>query len=191
MPRLTSALVAVALALFTGAARADLLTFAGTMSGSEEVPPSASPATGSALLTLDTSGDVLTVDVTWSGLIGGPAAAAHIHCCTLPGTSVNVAIAFPGFPAAQSGTYQHVFDLTVPNIYTSSFLTNFGGGTAAGAEAALVAGLEAGQAYVNIHNATFPGGEIRSFVSAVVPEPGTLALVALATAAVPLVRRRR
>jgi len=35
------------------------------------------------------------------------------------------------------------------------------GGTAAGAEAALVGGLAAGQAYFNIHTSPFPGGEIR------------------------------
>jgi hypothetical protein len=39
------------------------------------------------------------------------------------------------------------------------------GGTTAGAEAALLAGLEAGQAYLNIHTTMFPGGEIRGFLA--------------------------
>ena len=38
------------------------------------------------------------------------------------------------------------------------------GGLPASAEAALAAGLAAGESYVNIHNATNPGGEIRGFL---------------------------
>src|SRR3954451_17599696 len=76
--------------------------------GSNEVPANPSTATGSATLTLD--GNMLTVSVTFSGLIGGPAQAAHIHCCTAPGTNTAVAVPFPNFPAATSGTYTQTFD---------------------------------------------------------------------------------
>ena len=44
-----------------------------------------------------------------------------------------------------------MLDLTDPASYTASFVTNFGGGTVAGSEAALLAGLGNGQAYFNIH----------------------------------------
>lgn len=142
------------------------------MVGTNEVPPNASPATGFALITID--GNLMTVDLTWDGLIGGNPAAAHIHCCTDVGTNVGVAVGFPAFPATTSGTYSHVFDLLDPTIYTANFRNNFGGGTAEGARDALIAGLAAGRAYSNIHNATFPGGEIRADLGpAPVPEPST------------------
>ena len=38
------------------------------------------------------------------------------------------------------------------------------GGTAASAAKALLAGIQAGQAYLNIHSMMFPGGEIRGFL---------------------------
>ena len=89
-----------------------------------------------------------------------------------------------------SGSYTHTFDLTSSSVYTSGFLNNFGGGTAAGAQAALINGLNAGHAYVNIHNAVFPGGEIRAFVTAT-PEPTTYGLMAMGLAGLAGVARRR
>jgi hypothetical protein len=160
--------------------------YTGTLTGSQEVPPNASPATGFVTLTIN--GDILMVDLSWDGLIGGNPAASHIHCCTPPGNNVTVAIGFPGFPAVTSGTYSNTFDLTDPAIYTDNFRNNFGGGTGAGAEAALLAGLAASQAYVNIHNAVYPGGEIRADI---VPEPASMGLAAAGLAVLLLRNMRR
>jgi hypothetical protein len=158
--------------LACGTASASIYT--DTMLGSNEVPPNASTATGFTVVSI--TGNTMQVQVDWFGLTGGNPAAAHIHCCTPQGTNVGVAVGFPNFPATLSGTYSNTFDLTDPSIYTANFLNNFGGGTAAGAEAALIAGLDAGMAYSNIHNAVFPGGEIRGFLTPV-PEPSTLLLL--------------
>jgi hypothetical protein len=186
--RLMATLVAAATLSAAGAAQSATV-FGANLLGSSEVPPNASTATGFAKLTV--LGDSLQVDVTWDALIGGVPGAAHIHCCTTPGTNIGVAVGFPGFPAATSGTYSHLFDLLDPATYTSSFRTTFGGGTAAGSEAALLAGLAAGQAYVNIHDAAFPGGEIRGFTAAI-PEPSTWAMMiaGFGLAGVGLRRRR-
>ena len=62
------------------------------------------------------------------------------------------------------------------------------GGTAAGAEAALGAGLAAGRSYLNIHTSAFPGGEIRGFL---IPEPASLALFGLGFAGLAAARRRQ
>ncbi|MFM1841603.1 MAG: hypothetical protein RLZZ490_334, partial [Cyanobacteriota bacterium] len=62
--------------------------------------------------------------------------------------------------------------LASTTTYNPTFLTN-SGGTAAGAQMALITSLNAGTAYLNIHTTTFAGGEIRAFPEAV-PEPLTL-----------------
>jgi hypothetical protein len=159
--------------------------YAATLAGVNEVPPVISTATGSATLTL--TGNLLQVTESFSGLIGGAAAAAHIHCCAPPGTNAGVAIPFVGFPSATSGTYSNTFDLTLLATYLPAFVTG-NGGTAASAEVALIAGLNSGNAYVNIHNATFPGGEIRGFVVAV-PETGSVMLLGVGLIAMAMRRQ--
>ena len=94
------------------------------------------------------------------GLTGGPAAAAHIHSCAGPGVNAGVAVPFTGFPNTTSGTYSNTFDLTQSSVYTAAFETA-NGGTAVGAESALVTALFAGLTYAKIHDAQFPDGEIR------------------------------
>jgi hypothetical protein len=127
------------------------------------------------------NGNTLTVNEVFSGLTT-PASAAHIHCCGAVGVNEPVAVPFTGFPNAASGTYMSSFDLTLASTYNPSFLTA-NGGTAASAEAAFIAGLNSFQTYANIHNATFPGGEIRGQL-AQVPEPATTGLLLLGLAAI-------
>jgi len=158
-----------------------------TLLGANEVPPTGSPAIGSATVTLN--GNTLTVDETFSGLTGGPAAAAHIHCCGPVGVNEIVAVPFTGFPAATSGSYSNSFDLTLDATYTAAFETAHGG-TAASAEAALIAALNTGQTYANIHDAVFPGGEIRGQLQRV-PGPPTAALLLLGWTTLIAVARRR
>ncbi len=74
-----------------------------------------------------------------------------------------------------SGSYSINLDLSQTATYTGAFLTA-NGGTTAGAEAALFAGMRNGRAYFNIHSTAFPGGEIRGFLAAV-PEPQTWAML--------------
>jgi hypothetical protein len=181
--------------LLTSYASAATITYVASLNGANQVPPVATPATGFATLTLD--GDTLSIVETFSGLIGGAATVSHLHCCALPGSGSNPAsVVFPGFPAATSGSYSAAFNLLDPGFYTVGTPANPGflllnGGTAAGAEAALIAGLNSGQAYVNIHDAVSPGGEIRGNFT-VTPEPGTLGLtgVILAFAALMISRSR-
>ena len=179
-------------AMLFGVAKADQLAFVATLTGSQEVPPNASPGIGSALVTLDTATNMLTVNVSFAGLIG-PTSASHIHCCTLPGTNAMVATAvptFPGFPlGVTTGTYLQTFDLTLASTYNPAFITAHGG-TVAGAQAAFIAGLTSGQTYLNIHTSQFPGGEIRGQLQAI-PEPATLLLMGTGLmAAIGVIRKR-
>jgi hypothetical protein len=188
---LIASTAAAVLLSFAGPAQSAIFVFTAHMNGATEVPPNPSPAFGFTKVTVDDMADTMQVDVSWNGLTGGPPSAGHIHCCSAPGTNVGVAVPFPGLPATTTGVFHHLFDLTDASIYTLTFLNDFGGGTAAGAQTALVNGFFAGMAYSNLHNATFPGGEIRGQLAAV-PEAGTWGLMILGFGAVgALLRRRR
>ena len=142
-----SALLAVLATVFAGsaggasnaaAARAVAQTFTATLTGAQEVPPSGSPGTGTATVQLNEAETMITVDVTFSGLVSN-ANGAHIHEAP-PGQDGGIIFPLSNVPAATSGTIpQQSFAIT----------------------AAQVAVLRAGNYYVNIHSDTFPGGEIR------------------------------
>ena len=65
--------------------------------------------------------------------------------------------------------------MSLASSYNPTFITN-NGGTVSSAFNALVLGLDAGMAYLNIHTNLFPGGEIRGLLSPV-PEPESYALL--------------
>jgi hypothetical protein len=94
-------------------------------------------------------------------------------------TGVNVGVAtttptFTDFPlGVTSGSYDHVFDLTLASSYNPSF----DGATVASQEETLIAGIESGETYLNIHTTNFPTGEIRGFLVVPTPEPSTLLLL--------------
>ena len=143
-----------ALMLQAPAAHAIPITFVANLTQALEVPPTGSPGTGFATVVLDPAANTLHVDVTFSGLTSGTT-ASHIHCCLaspfLTGVNVGVATTVPtftGFPlGVTSGTYDHTFDLTLASSYNPAF----DGATPALQEATLVAGIENGETYLNIH----------------------------------------
>jgi len=190
-------LIAVIL-LGAGGAQAMPIVYKATLSGAFEQPANASPGTGSATVEYDPILHTLSVDASFSGLLGNTT-ASHIHCCVaVPGTG-NVGVAtstpsFPGFPlGVTSGIYNHLFDLTMAASFNASFIIANGG--IAGAELALANGLDSGRAYFNIHTSFATGGEIRGFLTAVpsvtVPEPATLSLLGLGIALLMVAKQKR
>jgi hypothetical protein len=197
-----------AIAAHAPVVQAEMITFTTTLSGAIEATPNLSPGTGTATVTIDDVLNEMRVQVSFSNLVGETGTSvstnAHIHCCTeIPFDVTDTAIVatvtptFPDFPSGvTSGTYDRTFELlpfTPTNTYNAAFVTAHGG-TVTGAAAALIAGLEAGTAYLNIHSVEFPGGEIRGFLSQVpneVPEPSSLLLLAAAFGGMlPFIRRR-
>ena len=112
------------------------------MSGSQEVLPNPSPATGEFTVVYNTKTKVLELDMTWQGLLAD-ATASHIHGAATPG--VNAGVVIPLFSAAP-GTPSSSFSADLITTNFASFV-----------EADLLNGLY----YINIHTPSYPGGEIR------------------------------
>lgn len=165
-------LIGTALALVAMPATA--ASYIAKLDGAQQVPVANTPATGTAMLTL--VDNQLNVRVTYAGLLS-PITIGHIHCCAPAGGNSGVAIDFEPeeLPSDLSGSFMRSYDLLSMASYTSGFL-NANGGTAAGAKAALLAAFNNDRAYVNIHTAMFPAGEIRGQIGAI-PEPASWAMM--------------
>ena len=132
-----------------GEARAQLLPasdgqtemFTARIQGAQEVPPRATTAFGSAIILVDKVIDSVYLTGTFTGL-SADAAGAHIHNGA-PGVNAPVIIGL-NFTAAMSGTLHTAMALNTANK----------------------ASILGGNAYVNVHDASFPGGEIRGQISA-------------------------
>ncbi len=177
-------------------AQAHEQVYAASLLASSEIPAAVSPGSGYATVTFDFDLVTMRVQVSFADLVGN-VTASHIHCCTASPGAANVGVAtqtpsFTGFPAGvgvHSGTYDHTFDMSLASSYNAAFVTANGGsvGTALNA---LVAGLNSGNAYLNVHTSSFPGGEIRALL-APVPEPETYALMLSGLGVLALAARRR
>ena len=107
-----------------------------TLTGAQQVPPVATPATGTAEVQLNTTSNTISWKVTYTGL-SGPVTGAHIHGPAVAGQNAGIVVPFTGNLNAQPLTGEQKL------------------------APAQVAQLTSGQWYVNIHTARHPGGEIR------------------------------
>jgi hypothetical protein len=162
-------------------------TWAAPLLGTSETPSVNTPGTGQGSVTIDFDLFTMRVQASFQDLTGN-VTAAHIHCCTSLAGTGNAGVAsqtpsFTGFPTGvKAGTYDKTFDMSLASSYNAAFIT--ARDTTPGdpsdnvvlAFNALVAGLDAGKAYLNLHTSTYSGGEIRGLLVPV-PEPETYALM--------------
>ena len=125
----------------TLAANCSLLSVTATLNGASEVPANASSAIGSVLGTFNPITNQLNLSITFNGLTAN-ATAAHIHKAAV-GVNGPVQIGFSSVPSAISRTFNYSGVLTL----------------------AQATDLLAGLYYVNVHSASFPGGEVRGQLS--------------------------
>jgi CHRD domain/PEP-CTERM motif len=166
MRRLLAMPSLVALSLLVAASPAGAITYQIDMDPGQEVPgPGEAGGDATGTITMDFNGEIAW-DITYTGLTT-PLSAMHIH-------------------AGSAGEVN-------PPLIDLGISTSGGAGTLISsilADAATVAGIIANPTafYINIHNTPFPGGAVRDQLGTI-PEPGTLALLGAALAALGLRQR--
>lgn len=185
-------LVAAATGLACAPAAHAVTVFTATLSGAQEFPVTGSPtATGFGTFVLNDAQTALTWNVSVSGIdfTGAQSTAAndnltnaHIHRAP-PGAPGPVVWGFIGTPFNDTNPTDTVvspFPSGLGGTVSSKWDAPEGNNTTLTAE---LANLLAGNTYINFHTAQFPGGAVRGQIVPVVPEPGTLALLASALVA--------
>jgi hypothetical protein len=182
-------------------AHAVVYQFNATLNAANEFPTQpASTAIGIASLQYDTHDTASLVDDTYSfteavfGLTG-PATGYHIHASATAAETAPVRINFattPGYLVTVSGNNVLVgaANISAPTLIAATAAGPTNGGHPA---MSFLQVLQEGLAYVNVHTALNPGGEVRGQLMAVtaVPEPSTFALLLAGAGIVGLAARRR
>ncbi|HEX7980532.1 MAG TPA: CHRD domain-containing protein [Gemmatimonadaceae bacterium] len=119
------------------------VTFATTMNGAGENPAKNVPGTGTA--TIVKSAGTYTFTITFTGMTG-PLTGAHIHGPAGVGANANIIVPFSVAGAGTSGTLTGTFSSTNTATISNDSLDVL---------------MRTGNAYVNLHTAANPGGEIR------------------------------
>jgi hypothetical protein len=194
---------------FVAAAKANAITvFTANLTNSQENPPT-NPTTSTggvrpasfgtatfvlndALTALTFTATIFNIDVTGSQTpdVNDNLLNAHIHCCALPGTNASVVWGFFGSPQNDVNPNDRVvipFASGVGGTFSGKWDAPEGNSTTLAAQ---LAGILAGQSYINFHTTQFTGGEIRGQIL-VASEPETIGLLGLGLLVVGYVCRRR
>ena len=120
--------------------------FSATLSGSEEVPPVNTAASGTGLVVIDPTSRVMKATIVTADIAG---TQAHIHAAP---RGVNGPVVFPLTETGGTGSGVWTTTVTVTNEQLVQ--------------------LQSGNYYFNVHTAAFPEGEIRGQITASLPQSG-------------------
>ena len=156
-------ILATGLFALSGAQAASTEKFSAKLAGDNEVPPTASTATGTFHMEIDNSTTTPTINftMTYAGMSGNPT-QSHLHFGQIF-TSGGVMIYLcggggqPSCPAATSATFSGT--ITPANVVGPT-----GQGINAGDLATALEAVGDGESYANIHSAKFGAGELRGQV---------------------------
>lgn len=123
------------------------------LSGAEEVPPQDTNARGNALFTRSADGTTLSYKLIVANIVN--VTAAHIH---LGAAGVNGPVVVTLYSGSPNGRESGIL---AEGTITAADLV---GPLAGQPLSTLIAAIEAGDTYVNVHTVARPGGEIRGQV---------------------------
>lgn len=165
----TAAIALLLAALPLAVPAADTPRFRATLTGNSEVPTISTKGTGTFHSYLASDG--LHYELTYRDLEGGAVSQAHIHLGqqhTNGGPIVFLCSSMAGRPATVPSC-QSSPGRVIGIISSADVVALPAQGVAAGEFRALIKALGNGTAYVNVHTATYPSGEIRGQVSRFTP----------------------
>ena len=139
-----------------------IVTFKATLSGANEVPANTTSGSGTFTATLDTSTNLFTYDVTYTGLSAN-VTLGHIHGPALSGANAGTTINFAGGTVVPNATF--VIGATSGAAHGSLTLNSSTSITTAINGDSLKKLLFAGLTYANIHTSAFGAGEIRGQIT--------------------------
>jgi hypothetical protein len=149
------------LLFFSSFANAQDTTFKANLTGKDEVPPVNTPATGRVAFQLSSDGKNMTYTLSVSNI--EDVTMAHIHIGSPGETGKPVAALYPtkaSASVAEKPEQKMNGAIATGTIRASSLMGPLKGKTIAD----LVAQIQAGKAYVNVHTKEHPDGEIRGTI---------------------------
>jgi len=133
-------------------------TFRAKLDGGHETPTISTNATGEFRATLNSSGDEISYELTYSGLEGGNTLFAHVH---LGQTGVAGGVMFFLCGGGGKPACPNVEGTVTGTVNAGNVIGPAGQGITAGQFDEVVQAMRDGLAYANVHTVTFPAGEIR------------------------------
>jgi hypothetical protein len=143
-------------------AQSGTVFFQAILDGFHETPAISTNATGAFRATLNTAGNELSYELTYSGLEGGNTLFAHVHIgqAGVAGGVMFFLCGGGGKPACPNS------EATVTGtVNASNVIGPTGQGISPGEFDEVIRAMRNGVSYANVHTVTYPSGEIRGQIN--------------------------